>query len=167
MGITLEITKVWNEELQGNNITSALIQDCIYDKIRKTFPRQNIGSILARFARTGYAKKINRGIYRKLKDYESERTKTGKVITKPVKPSEETFTTTELGESVLKIIERLKDHLMEQKAFHKQSIEELKSMKIAYQQAQQKIIELNTQLNSKKPRSVKLEDLQNMAKTGD
>lgn len=139
---------------------------------------KNISSFLCKQVKTGKAKKYcrnNINTYKKLNypaihksAIKDELFTKSTILTSTIKPEpnslKDEFDELKLGRAIFTLIDEYKQEITSIKDQHHMIVQEIKTMKIAYQQAQEKIIELNQKLNDRKLRSFKLEDLQNVIK---
>lgn len=177
MDIYESAKEYWETLPQGTEITvSEMMEKCSAESATKEIRNKaskNISSFFCKQVKIGKARKFSlnniANIYTKL-DYPIIcKTITDPGIYKSIKvfsepnPLKETFNELKLGKAILAIIDNLKNEIASLKDQQQMMVQEIKTMRIAYQQAQGKIIELNQKLNNKKPiRSFKLEDLQNV-----
>lgn len=155
----------WQTLPVGNTTTARRIFNALYITditINERYANKLITSFLGRMQQRGYAKAVGKDsggtLYEKLSTPESKPA--------PKSKSNDTFTCAELGESILDIIDKLKLELREYKADLTQAIEDKTNVERLYAKAQDKILELNNQLQCKKGRgSISLHELQEVYNT--
>lgn len=182
MDIYEAVKERWKTLPQGTEVTVREIMERFslenLTQEMKSKASKNISSFLCKQVKIGNARKFSldnvTNIYTKL-DYPiihkttiepklSPEFKASQSLLLKPNSSKEEFNELKLGRAILAIIDNLKNEITSLKDQHKMICEEMKTIKIAYQTAQQKVIELNQKLSDRKLRSFKLEDLQNVVK---
>lgn len=168
MSIHGQARLVWEELAIGDKITSTeLMERAKLDKSTIKIVSGFLSHRIPRNEAVIEGKLDGKFCYKKiavLNDRRKQRQPETPDTRKQTRPYRRQLTDLDVGRSVLVIIDDLKAKLRDEKQTTKDLVEQNRGIKVAYDQAQKRVIELNTELNEKKTRPVNLSDLADASK---
>lgn len=168
MSIHGQARLIWEELAIGDKITSKeLMERAGLDKSNIKIVSGFLSHRIPRNEAVIEGKLDGKFCYKKiavLSDRRKEKLNETPETRKQTRPYRRQLTDLDVGRSVITVIDDLKTQLRNEKQTTKDLVEQNKGLKVAYDQAQKRVIELNTELNEKKTRPVNLSALADLTK---